>query len=357
MWDWFWSKDFWIHPEYSWEDYKPRDGILSPDSADLRIWPFLIMIALLIFSNCLLLPYVFTPLGKYLKIRSKPYAAPAPNDKLEKLYKVNRARPPQDLLKRTSSEVGWSERHVEKWLKQKTRSQQMTTLEKFNDFGWQFTYYMFYWIFGMIVVATEPWCYDLELAVEDYPRTSITKAFWWYYMTAIGFYYTQTFLLFTSVRRYDFYPLLSHHVCTICLLIFCWVINFARASSISLLVHECVDIPLALGKLVFYSGKTSVSDSMVFPFFFIWFSTRLVLYPFHVLRGSLFVFPRVIGTIWPAYYLLNTFMLSLLGMHLMWTKEVLVLVKGKLFTKNTLTDHRSDNEESEDDDDDEEKTK
>lgn len=351
MMDWVWAEWFWVLPGYTWEDYKPIQGVNSPNSADVWTYPFLFMIGLILIRNYFIVPLIFTPIGKWIGIRSKPYRAPDSIEQLDQLYKINRARPPRHLLKNCATEINWTERRVERWLRQKTLSQQMTTLEKFNDYGWQFLYYTTYCIFGLFfVVGNQSWCYNFEETFDNYPRPIITQELWWYYMTALGFYSTQTYLLCVQTRRHDFYRMLLHHGCTISLIIFSWVTNFVRIGAISLLIHECADIPLALGKLINYSGHTRAAELMFLPFASLWIATRLVIYPFHFLRGTLFVLYRVLG-IWPAYFLFNILNVSLFFLHLVWTKEIVVAARRKI-AAGEMVDDRSSPEEISDDDED-----
>lgn len=117
--DWFWSEWFWLKPGLTWEDYKPKYGINRPDSGDLWFWPVLFMAGLLLIRNVIVIPLLFVPLGKYMGVRSKPFSPPPQNTELEELFKVNRARPPQKLVEMYASEVGMSERQVERWLRRK----------------------------------------------------------------------------------------------------------------------------------------------------------------------------------------------------------------------------------------------
>lgn len=344
--DWFWSDWFWMLPGLTWDDYKPVEGISTPDSADLWFWPFVLMVAFLIFRNLILIPWVLSPIGQRLGVRSKPCKPPTPNNTLEELYKVNRAKPPHKELERYAAKMGMTVRQVQRWLRRKLLSQQKTSLTKFNDFGWQFVYYTIYCIFGLVVVASQSWCYDIEQAMENYPRTSISQGLRWYILTTYGFYLAQTYLLFTENRSYDFNRMLLHHACIFALIVFSWIGNVVRLAGIAFLIHECVEIPFAVGKMFFYSGKTRVYDFSYIPYCSIWFITRLVIYPFHILRGSLFIAPGMIGGTCPAYYLLNALMLVMLCFHVMWTIDIFKAGWTCLVHRSTLDDRCSSDENS-----------
>lgn len=346
---WIWSEWFWLLPGLTWEDFKSRDGIQIPEMSDLLYWPLVAMIVLLILRKAVVIPLVFVPLGKYMGVRSKPVSPPPSNLELEKLYKVNRAKPPPDLLERYATETKMTERQVERWLRRKASSEQKTNLEKFTDYGWELTYYTCFCIFGLLVVATEPWCYDIEKVTEDYPRIPISQGIFWYMIVAFGFYLGQTYLLLTQPKKFDFNLMLLHHICTLCLMILNWVVNLVRFGALTLLVHECVDIFLALGKLASYCGMSRVSDLMSIPFCLVWFPTRVVIFPFHVVRGTVFVVPTLRGGVCPAYFFLNSFMVLLVIMHLFWSYKIIKAMIVKLKRGTSFNENHSHDEISSDD--------
>uniref|UniRef100_A0A2P2I2N1 Ceramide synthase 2-like n=1 Tax=Hirondellea gigas TaxID=1518452 RepID=A0A2P2I2N1_9CRUS len=347
--EWFWNEWFWLPHGYTWDDLKSTTEINYPSASELLVWPPLIAVALLCIRQLILIPLVFRPLGKYYGIRSKPYMPPVHNEKLDKLYSINRARPPRQMLEKSASDLGMSSRQVERWLRRKTLSQQMTTLEKFTDHGWQVTYYSIYCIAGLVIVTSKPWYVDNMKVFENYPVQNIPTDIWWYYMTAIGFYIVQSVLLFKQDKKHDFYQMLAHHCFTIVILNFCWITNTVRICATSLLFHECSDIPLSLAKLFLYAGKLNTSNTFGAIFFLNWIPTRLYLYPMYVMRTSFYLSSLTGGSLWPAAYILQASMTGLFVLHLMWTMDIIPYVI-KLFKNEKLDDPRSSPEELSDDD-------
>ncbi|KAA0197264.1 hypothetical protein HAZT_HAZT003147 [Hyalella azteca] len=101
------------------------------------------------------------PTGKRLKIRSQPYRHPPHNSILDQVYKKFRSRAPHPVIEEHAKKLGWTNRQVDRWLRQKTVSQQATTMEKYIDCAWQLVYYVGFCITGIVVLHDKPWLYDV----------------------------------------------------------------------------------------------------------------------------------------------------------------------------------------------------
>ena len=347
---WLWSEWFWLKPGVTWKDLEPDEDVPNgTHHTDLYILPFLMAFLIYVMRDYFLLPCVFNPLGQYYGVRSKPYRAPENNAILQRLYKVNRARPPQHLLQKCAKEVGWTERKVERWLRQMALSKQMTTLEKFSGFGFQFVYFTSAVVIGLIILPQENYFWDLRKCFEDYPKVIFPLGLKLYYMLTMGFYIVETFLLFKFTKRHDFYIMLIHHCCSLFILSFCYIAKFMKIVTLSILVHDVVDIFISSGKLFNYCGRTDMAKLMFVLFSIVWFPTRLVLFPLWIIRTTLFVGPDVYGCRWPSQYFLNTLNFILLALHCMWTKDLLAVINAKLFRNVEIVDTRSSPEEMSDD--------
>ena len=112
----------------------------------------------------------------------------------------------------------------------------------------------------------------------------------------------------------------------------------------SLLFHECADIPLAGFKLFFYTKRENLANACEIPFFTLWLATRMYLYPRYIL-GTVYSSYGEVGHNWPAYTLLLVMITVLFIVHLLWTKEMIPVIFGKLFMAKTIVDTRSSGEE------------
>jgi len=73
-------------------------------------------------------------------------------------------------------------------------------------------------------------------------------------MIELAFYWSLLFSQFIDVKRKDFWQMFLHHIATICLLSFSYIINFVRIGSLVLVVHDCADYWLEV-KIYFKERK------------------------------------------------------------------------------------------------------
>ena len=341
LYDMIWSPSIWVPPGYTWEDVRVEK------CKDLWSYPFIIAGTFLLFKYLILSPFVFYPLGKCLKIRSKPYKKPPSNNKLESIHKKYRSRAPFELIRDVAKDLGWSERQVQRWLRQRTACTQSTTLQKFDDCAWQLVYYSLYCIFGVIVHYDKPWFYDVTYCFRNFPHHDMDYDIWWYYMIPLGFYWAQTVTHFLQPKRHDSLQMLVHHLVTIMLMTISWITNLIRMGTLVLLLHECADIPLLLAKISGYCGNDKLMDVFFVVFLLLWIVTRLGFYPFHVLYTTLFVAHVQENIFYPVYYILNSLLLAILVMHILWTYSIIQVIIRK-FSTNKIQDVRSSGSEMSD---------
>ncbi|CAI6375086.1 unnamed protein product [Macrosiphum euphorbiae] len=122
--------------------------------------------------------------------------------------------------------------------------------------------------------------YRLLLA---YPHKGVTRDTWWYYMMSLTSYWALAVSQFFDVKRKDFWQMIVHHICTICLLSFSWILVFI----------------------------------------FVWLLTRIGLFPFWISYSTSVNAPQVVNQMFPAYYIFNRLLFLLLGLHLYWTHLML----------------------------------
>lgn len=340
LYNWFWSESVWVPEGFTWEDFTPKPGQLVPNSGDLWIYPFIFAGVLQLAKYLFLTPFLYKPLGRILSVRSKPYRHPPNNVVLDSVYRQYRSRPPHLVVVDSAKTLSWTERQVERWLRQKTVSQQATTLEKFTDCAWQLTYYSLFCVLGFVVLHDKPWLYDVRHCWYKFPRHTLDNEIWWYYMISLGFYWGQTITHFLQPQRHDSLQMLCHHLVTILLTSLSWVCNFVRIGSLILIVHECADIPLLTAKMFGYCGRRDLMDKIFVVFVLLWILTRLGIFPCIIIRSTLFEAHRQENMFYPVYYIFNGLILSIFLMHLMWTYNILQIIVRK-FTTEHISDVRS----------------
>ncbi|KAF2351628.1 TRAM/LAG1/CLN8 domain [Trinorchestia longiramus] len=344
-----WNEKFWLPDGYTWARLATHQES-NYNLQDYVAYSIFVGFALLFARNYFIIPLILQPLGLKLKIRSKPYQPPSNNDELEILYKVNRARPPRKKLEETAERVGLSERRVERWLRRKALSMQMTTLEKFNDCGYQAIFYSFFTLYGLYAIVSKDFFWLPEKGWERYPFFYMTSDLWWYCVIDCGFYVTQTFLLLTQDRRHDFYQMLIHHVTCVFVGVACMTIRAVPLLALGIFLHEFGDIPLCLAKMFSYAGKNTYSDIFGVTFAVLWVCSRIIAYPLWVLF-PVYKATAIIGVkLWFGLFVSQFLSTVFFILNILWTFEIVQSLKRKLTTNAHMTDGRSSQEELSDSD-------
>ncbi|KAG0718072.1 Ceramide synthase 6 [Chionoecetes opilio] len=349
---WFWSEDVWLPPGYTWHYLTHSTHFNFPVFADAWTYPFAIA-AIFIFLRYLVLnPLVFAPLARMLGVKDARPRSPAHHEALEIVFRWYRTRPSPEALTEASTAMGWSQRQVERWLRQRAAVSKTTSLTKFCNLAWEATYYISYTILGVVVLWDTEWLWNIDHCFYGFPEQSLDEWVWIYYMVSLGFYWSMTITHFFQHRRKDSMQLFVHHLVTILLISFSWVVNFVRMGTLVLVVHECGDIPMLLAKICKLCGSQRGMDGFFVVFLILWLCTRVGLYPFWIMRTTLFRAHVILKMWYPIYYILNGLMLGLLVIHIMWTYLILRIVVRMLLFKE-VSDVRSSSEgwDEEDDDD------
>jgi len=58
-------------------------------------------------------------------------------------------------------------------------------------------------------------------------------------MIELAFYWSLVFSQFIDVKRKDFWQMFIHHIATITLLSFSYLVNFVRVGTLVLVIHDC----------------------------------------------------------------------------------------------------------------------
>ena len=160
-------------------------------------------------------------------------------------------------------------------------------------------------------------------------------------MIGLTFYWSLTISQFFDVKRKDFKEMFIHHIATISLISFSWMCNLTRGGTLILLVHAVADVLLEAAKLFKYSNYQRTCD-ILFTFFAIaWIVTRLGIYPTWIIYSVAVEAPQFVG-MFPAYYVFNALLATLLILHVGWTYFILKVIYKAIYTGKTEKDTRSD---------------
>ncbi|CAG0882655.1 unnamed protein product [Darwinula stevensoni] len=110
----------------------------------------------------------------------------------------------------------------------------------------------------------------------------LTEDIRWYYLIELGLYFSLMASQFSDVRRKDFAVNLIHHLATIVLVTFSWIIGGIRIGAITLLLHDASDGILELAKLCHYLKLKWLTSRLFIVFTSVWMVTRVYIYPMHI---------------------------------------------------------------------------
>uniref|UniRef100_A0A1B6IBE6 TLC domain-containing protein n=1 Tax=Homalodisca liturata TaxID=320908 RepID=A0A1B6IBE6_9HEMI len=337
--DKFWDPDIWLPPNITWADLESNDKIEYANYKHL-LYP-LPMAVLVLIIRYFVEKFCFIPLGLYLGIKGSKHKKAVNNEILEKAYRQNIKMKHKEIVG-MAKQLDWTERQVERWLRLRKAQDKPSTLTKFSENGWRFTYYTLSFSFGLYILWDKPWLWNSDLCWENYPHQSVAHGVWWYYMTSSAFYWSLMASQFYDVKRKDFWQMFTHHILTIFLVDLSWVCNFHRIGSTTLMIHDFADIFLEAAKMAKYAKYQRLCDMIFVMFTIAWLITRTGVFPFVLIYSTTVRAPIIVNTpMFPAYYIFNGLLFLLLGLHLFWTYLIVKIAKSAISAGQMEGDIRS----------------
>ena len=260
-------------------------------------------------------------------------------------------------ISNAASELRLPERDITSYLRKVKREKALDKkVTKFVEASWRFIFYSLICIVGvraLLFPRVAPWVVDTANYWTQWPHQhKIEPMVLFYYLVELGAYLHQ--LAWTEVTRSDAIEMIIHHVVTILLIVFSYLLNFSRIGTVILLLHDAADVFLESAKCFNYISKAkgrewakNVCDAVFALFAITFFITRLVFFPRYVIYDVLFVSPITFNNDWFGYWTFAGLLIILECLHIFWFYLVAKMII-KLFTSGIEKDERSD-----DDDDDE----
>ncbi|CAF0714312.1 unnamed protein product [Adineta steineri] len=319
-----WNDQFWLPENITWNDFSQleQNGIRLPQIHDLiYVYPLagILYITRVLFEN-----YIAQPFGRSIGIHDN-----------------------QSNIKHIDKKSNHYKSSDNKRAKRCTR---ISPLTKFSESTWRFTFYLGIFLYGVIILKNKIWLWDTRHCWLNYPNHSLTNDVYWYYMMELAFYWSLLFSQFIDVKRKDFWEMFTHHIATISLLSFSYIVNFVRVGALVLVVHDCADYWLECAKMAKYARAQRTCDTMFVIFAVVWFITRLCYYPYKVLYTTTFEEMTILG-LFPAYYVFNGLLILLQILHYFWFYLICQVAISACKAGEVTKDQRSDSEESDDEQD------
>lgn len=355
---WFWNPNIWLPPNVTWESFQeeasaenesninsdglpPKDGEFAQFS---DLWYPIPMAVMMMVLRWIVEKYIFRPIGLRVGMRDSRRSYPKSNTVLEASFRKS-PHPSHDVVKSLSEDTKLTVMEVQRWFRQRKQAEQPSTLQKFCETGWRFVFYTCIFVYGLLVLWSKHWFWDINGCWVDYPKHKISVDVWLYYMLELAFYWSLCFSQFFDVKRKDFWEMFIHHQATIALIMFSWTTHFVRMGTLVMIVHDCSDPLLEMAKLLRYANYNRASESVLVVFTPAWVISRCVVFPGWILQSTIFdALKYSTYQVFPAYYIFNGLLCTLQCLHVMWT-YLLFKAIHRAMKKDSFDDIRSDTEE------------
>ncbi|XP_055013181.1 ceramide synthase 2a isoform X1 [Boleophthalmus pectinirostris] len=341
--DWIWF------PEgHGWADFKDQsDGKVFPQTSDL--WATLPIALCFLLLRPLFERTIAGPLAALLGVRDKPRVCASANPTLESYFGRTSKHPSQSSLESLSKQTGLSVPQLQRWFRRRRNQDRPSKVKKFQEASWRFTFYFVAFFAGLAVLIDKPWFHDLKLMWEGFPKMTLLPSQYWYYMIELGFYISLLFSVASDVKRKDFKEQIVHHVATISLIGFSWLVNYIRAGTLIMLVHDAADYLMESAKMFNYAGWRKTCNLIFTVFAVVFIITRLIILPFWIIHTT-WVYPLTLYPPFFGFYFFNGLLFVLQALHVFWAALIIRMVIKFLPANDIVEDERSDREESESED-------
>ncbi|KAM3728832.1 Ceramide synthase hyl-2 [Dirofilaria immitis] len=311
----FWDEQQWFPQGISWNDLKSNNTIRYPDIWELTYamkYSFVLLL-LRLAVEC----FIFLPIGCLFGMIKEPW-----------------------------------------WIRVKGHLNLYQSKRKFkrvSEAAWRFLFYLCIWLYGFYVLFDQPQLYDVTECWRNWPHHPLTNGVWWYYVIETAFYCSLIIssLLF-DIRRADFIQMTFHHIITIMLLSLSFVMNLVRIGTLILFSHDIADIFLELGKLCRYANWNTALTIFFIVFAVVWIITRLIYFPFFIIRSILFDAPPLIQADYQWQNLRQpplvprlfvAMLLCLMVLHIYWTFIILKVAQKSVQSSHDINDIREESDD------------
>ncbi|XDB47881.1 hypothetical protein AB1E18_001470 [Capra hircus] len=345
---WFWNERFWLPHNVTWADLKNTEEATFPQAEDLYLaFPlaFCMLMVRLIFER-----FVAKPCAIALNIQANGPQIAQPNAILEKVFTAITKHPDEKRLEGLSKQLDWDVRSIQRWFRQRRNQEKPSTLKRFCESMWKFSYGLYIFTYGIRYLKKTPWLWNTKHCWYNYPYQPLTPDLHYYYILELSFYWSLMFSQFTDIKRKDFGVMFLHHLVAILLITFSYVNNMARVGTLILCLHDSADALLEAAKMANYAKFQKICDLLFVMFAMVFITTRLGVFPLWVLNTTLFESWEIVGP-YPSWWVFNLLLLVIQGLNCFWS-YLIVKIACKAISKGKVSkDDRSDIESSSDEED------
>ncbi|XP_069838966.1 ceramide synthase 6 [Dendropsophus ebraccatus] len=355
---WFWNERFWLPHNVTWADLKNTEEATFPQAEDLYLaipLAFCIFMIRMFFER-----FIAKPCALTLKIQVSGPQKAQHNAILEKVFTAITKHPDEKRLEGLSKQLDWDVRSIQRWFRQRRNQEKPSTLTRFCESMWKFTFNLYIFTYGVRYLKKTPWLWNTRQCWYNYPYQQLTADLHYYYIVELSFYWSLMFSQFLDIKRKDFGIMFLHHLATISLITFSYVNNMVRVGTLVMCLHDMADVLLEAAKMANYSKCQKLCDLLFVVFALVFVIARLGVFPLWILNTTLFESWEIVGP-YPSWWVFNLLLLLLQSLHLFWSYLIVKIAckaisKGKLGTGkwnplHVSKDDRSDIESSSDEED------
>ena len=130
----FWNERIWLPPNVTWTDLNNLTAENASYASFSYLWYPLPAALLLIAIRTFFTQHVVRPMGIAMGLRQSSHKRAPYNELLESVFSQRRGLSGKQIEK-FATQLGMSEREVERWLRKRKLQDRPTTLEKFSETG------------------------------------------------------------------------------------------------------------------------------------------------------------------------------------------------------------------------------
>jgi len=276
--------------------------------------------------------FVLQPLGSWaMKFKSISYI---PVKALDDLFETSKFIPKEKEFS-LGQITGLSVPEMKNYIKTKRIERlQKLRLWKYTESWWRFLLYTTTSVYGVCYLWNKNWTWDIKEYWINYPFQQVDPALKLWYFMEFGLYLNFFVFQFIDTKRKDFWEMFVHHLVTLGLIGFSYMTNFTRIGSVVLCLHDVSDIFLEAAKIFNYMKLARpvfgiFCDVTFVIFAFVFFTTRLILFPRQVLYANLVDVLNYIQ-MHITYYLWGALLLCLQALHAFWFFLICRLIKKSI---------------------------
>lgn len=340
---WFWNERFWLPNNLTWKDLTTTENGQYGQAQDLMV--VMPLTAVLMLCRILVERIIAFHVGNKLAVSAKSYKKPS-NPGLEKAFLLLPRNPSKSDIVTVSKRTDFPSRKLERYIRQRKKTDRPTDLTKFCETFWRFTFYLSSSLLGIYIVHDESYIHDSSHFFTNHPEDhQLRQQYYVYYVVEMAFYCSLLISQFSDIRRKDFIEMFVHHIATVMLISGSYITNFTEIGAVIMLVHDISDVFLEFAKMAKYAKLENTTTVGFILLSIAFVMTRLVILPFFVIRSVIFDGMVILK---PFNGFLKVLFLSLILLqilHLYWFSH-LIKTAYSFITGQEKRDSRSESEAS-----------